>query len=122
MKQKSRTRTKTTGTQFNPRESYRSTMQSLRRDLSPGRRAFSRFIHIPFVESLSDTLDQTILRPSVILGATLTALIVGGTLYFNAERYGFPLSGSEFVASLVVGALIGLLVEFVWYITRLLSR
>jgi hypothetical protein len=97
-------------------------MNSLRRDLGSGRRTFSKVIHTPVIESLSDALDQTILRPSVILGATLTSLIVGGSLYFNAEYFGFPLSGSEFVASLIVGGLLGLFVEFVWYIVGLLSR
>ncbi len=90
---------------------YRNTLSSLQQRLSPASRAFSRVIHTPVVERTSEVLEGTIMRPSVIAGATWTAAIVGLIFYVVARYYGYPLSGSEMLAALLGGAVLGLIVE-----------
>ena len=92
---------------------YRHTLISLQHRLKPSQRRFSRFIHAPAVEKISEKLESTVARPSITLGATLTAALVGGFFYITARRSGFALSGSEFIASLIIGGLIGLSLEFI---------
>lgn len=90
---------------------YKQTLASLQRQLSPASKSFSKVIHQPAIEKTSEVLEQTILRPSIALGATTTAFIVGAFFYLTARHYGFALSGSEIILSLVIGAIIGLTVE-----------
>lgn len=102
--------------------SYRDTMLSLQRRLQPAQRTFSKFIHSPGVDKASEVVGNTVMRPSVTTGATLTALTVGLFFYIVAKRYGFVLSGSEFILSLLIGGLLGLAVEFIIKTTRKLKR
>ena len=92
---------------------YRETLGSLQRHLKPASRAFSRVIHNPAVEQTSEVVGKTVARPSVTLGATSTALVVGLAAYITAKRYGFTLSGSELILSLIVGGLIGIVLELI---------
>lgn len=92
---------------------YRQTLHSLQQRLRPASRSFSQFIHNPSVEKTSEVIGNTVLRPSVTLGATLTALIVGGTLYLTAQHYGFALRGSELILGLIAGGIIGVVIEFI---------
>lgn len=94
---------------------YAQTLESVQRRLNPASRTFSRVIHTPAVEKASEALEQTVARPSIMIGATWTALIVGTIFYLTARHYGYPLSGSEMIFSFVVGAVIGLLIEGIWH-------
>jgi hypothetical protein len=97
---------------------YAQTMASLQRHLTPASRAFSRVIHTPVVEKTSEALEKSVARPSVVAGATWTALIVGGGFYFTARHFGYMLSGSELLFSFVLGALIGLMIEGAWGVLK----
>jgi membrane-bound ClpP family serine protease len=98
-------------TRLDKEVSYKHTMQTLQRHMSPATRTFSKVIHNPAVDKVSDVAGKTVLRPSVTVGATGAALLFGGTLYIAARYYGFALSGSEFILALLVGGLFGLLLE-----------
>jgi hypothetical protein len=99
-------------TKFDKQRAYTETMASLRLHLKPAGRRFSKFVHTPVVEKTSEVLEKTVMRPSVTLGATLTALIIGGFVYITAKFYGgFTLSGSEFLFALIIGGLIGAVIE-----------
>jgi len=98
----------------NLRQNYAHTMTTLQRHLKPTSRRFSRFIHRPAVEKVSESLERTVARPSVTAGATWTALVVGTLFYFTARRYGYALSGSEMILSFAVGAVLGLILEQLW--------
>lgn len=98
--------------------SYRHTMMSLQNRLRPARRRFSKFIHAPAVEAASEAVGKTILRPSISLGATTTAVLFTGFLYFSARYYGFELRGSEIWISLLLGAVIGLALEFIYKLIK----
>lgn len=99
---------------INHRLNYAQTLASVQRKLSPVSRTFSEVIHTPAIEKTSEVMEKTVARPSVVLGATWTALLVGGIFYFVARHFGYTLSGSEMLFSLIVGALLGGLVEGLW--------
>ncbi len=101
---------------------YSRTMASVQRRLGPVSRGFSKVIHAPAVEKTSEALEHTVARPSVLLGTTWTALIVGGIFYFTARHYGFSLSGSELLFSFIVGALLGLVLEGIWHALTIKRR
>lgn len=98
-------------TPYDKLRAYRHTLASLQHRLKPSQRRFSRFIHAPIVERTSDALAATVARPSVSLGATVTAALVGGFFYLTARQTGFLLSGSEFIFSLLVGGILGFGIE-----------
>jgi hypothetical protein len=90
---------------------YRQTMVSLRHRMKPAQRQFSVIIHNPAIEAVSEVVGKTVLRPSVSLGATTTAVLFAGTVYFSARHYGFVMKGSEVWIALVIGGIVGLVVE-----------
>lgn len=99
----------------NPFINYMHTMASMRRRLSPASRRFSDVIHHPVVEQVSEAMEKTVMRPSVALGATSTALLVASILYFMARKYGFGLSGSEVIVAIVLGGIFGAVTELLFY-------
>lgn len=100
------------------RQAYAETMRSLQSHLKGPSRTFSKVIHNPVIEKTSEALGQTVMRPSVTLGASSTALVVGALTYLVAKRYGYSLSGSELLFSLLIGGVIGLLIEGVLKLFR----
>lgn len=90
---------------------YTQTVQSLQRRLSPVSRTFSQVIHNTAVEKTSEALETTVMRPSVVTGALWSAAIVGLAFYLVARHYGYALSGSEMLVSMLVGGVIGGLLE-----------
>lgn len=99
---------------LDPFINYKHTMSSLRQRLTPASRRISDFIHSPAIERTSEALERTVMRPSVTLGATSTALLVGTILYVMARHYGFPLSGSEILLAMLVGGIFGAITELLF--------
>ncbi len=97
---------------------YRQTMVSLRHRMKPAAKQFSKIIHTPAVETSSEIIGKTVLRPSVSLGATTTAVLVAGFIYLFARHYGFRMQGSEIWVALLVGGVFGLLIEGIYKTTR----
>ena len=93
---------------------YRQTMVTLRHRLGPTSRSFSKLIHTPIVEKTSAVIGSTVLRPSVSLGATTTAVFLTGFIYLYARHYGFLLRGSEIWITLILGGVLGLFIEAVY--------
>jgi len=90
---------------------YQKTMQDVQRHLSPAQRRFSKFAHARPVEFVSEVLEETILRLSFIWGGVIGALVLGGGVYITARIIGFELSGSEFTLGLLLGGLVGFVLE-----------
>lgn len=95
-------------------EAFRGAMKSVRSQLSPTQRAFSKFVHTKPVEVTSELLEETIFRPSFLWGGLIGGLIFGLTIYIFARVYGFSLSGAEFIFGLFVGGVLGLVFERVF--------
>lgn len=90
---------------------YSQTLQGLQRSMSPAHRRFSKVIHNKAVEGTSEALEKSIMRPSIVLGASLTGFIGTLAMYLVAKRNGFELSGFEFIGFAAIGAVIGILSE-----------
>jgi hypothetical protein len=97
---------------------YRQTMQSLQHRMKPVSRRFSKLIHTPVIETTSEVIGKTLLRPSVSMGATTFAVATTSVLYLYARYYGFVLHGSEIWISLIAGGVIGLLGEALYKAVR----
>lgn len=93
---------------------FSHTLKHVQRRLSGPSRTFSRVIHNPAVENVSEALAGTVARPSGILGAGLFATAGLAVMLYFARRNGFALSGSELILFLFAGWLAGLLGELVW--------
>ena len=105
------------------KQTYRLTMQRLQNRMPAAERQFSRFIHVPAVERLSEATNNTIARPSGVLGSGVLAVLGMGLLYWLSRRSGFELSGNELLIFILAGWLLGLLAEFgVRLFRRLLDR
>ncbi len=98
-------------TKFDIEQNYKFTMRSLQRTMTPVARTFSKVIHNPVVDQVSEVAGKTVFRPSISLGATTAAALLGGFVYFVARSSGFELAGSEFWLALVIGGIIGLILE-----------
>lgn len=92
-------------------DSFKKTMHRVQSDMSPAEKTFSKIIHSPTVEKVSDAVGSTIARPNAILSGSVGALIVTGGLYFTARYFGFSLSGSETILAFVIGWSIGLVFD-----------
>lgn len=91
---------------------YQQTLRLIQRGLPTLSRGFSRIIHQPAIERLSELGEKTIARPSGLLGGGLAATVGLAIMLFYARRNGFALSGSELALFLVIGWGLGLLAEF----------
>jgi preprotein translocase subunit SecF len=94
-------------------QSFTTTMREVRSQMSPANRTFSKIIHQPAVEKVSDTIGSTIARPNAILSGSLCAFILTAAFYLIARFNGYPLSGSEAIASFALGWLIGLIIDYI---------
>jgi hypothetical protein len=93
-------------------KSFKETMHSVERDLSPVERLFSKVIHNKTVETVSDTVGSTVARPNAILAGSISAFILVLAVYLIARHFGFALSGFETIAAFVAGWIIGILFDF----------
>ncbi|MCA9339861.1 MAG: hypothetical protein KDA17_03020 [Candidatus Saccharibacteria bacterium] len=92
--------------------SYDRTMREVRSQMSAPSRVFSSVIHNPVVEKISDVVGGTIARPNAIASGALFAFGFTLAIYLIAHFNGYPLSGTESIASFVVGWLIGLVYDY----------
>ncbi len=96
------------------RRAFKREMKKVQSHLPPASRTLSKVVHNRVVESVSEVLEETVLRPSVLIGGAIVGLIGGSIFYIYARIAGFPLSGSEFLISLIAGALIGVVLEIIY--------
>ena len=73
-------------------------------------KSFSRFVHAPVVEELHE-ISHIAFRPSVIAGASIITSLTILLALFMGSYVGFTVSPYLPVATLVLGALVGLLFE-----------
>lgn len=93
-------------------DAYKRTLKTVQRELKPTDRAFSKVIHQPFVETLSNVSEKTIARPSALLGGGLTALLGTSIVLYMSKHYGFRYNTFLFFALFIIGFGIGILIEF----------
>jgi len=92
--------------------SFEQTMDEVRTHLPRSTRRFSRFVHRPMVERISDVVGKTIGRPHAILAGGVSAFVAVLSLYFYAKYAGFALQGSETIIAFTIGWALGMLFDF----------
>ncbi len=91
---------------------YQRAITRVRRQLSPVARNFSKVIHQPAVDALSEATAKTIGRPSGILGGGILALAGTTIYYYIAKHYGYEYNFGIFLLLLAAGFAVGWLAEF----------
>ncbi len=92
--------------------SYDRTMQEVRSEMSGPSRVFSAVIHNPIVEKVSDAVGGTVARPNAILSGASFAFLFTLAIYLIARFNGYPLSGTESIASFAGGWLLGIVFDY----------
>jgi hypothetical protein len=91
---------------------YNRTMTRVRKQLSPVGRMFSKVIHQPVVDAVSEGVGKTVGRPSGILGGGLVALAGTTTYYYIAKHYGYDYNFGVFLLLLAAGFVAGWVGEY----------
>lgn len=99
-------------------DSYSRTLKKVRQHLNPIERGFSRLIHKPSVETVSNIGAATVGRPSGILGGGIVSLAGSSTLLYMSKHYGFQYNFLVFFLLFLGGFTIGfvaeMLIRYVW--------
>ena len=94
-------------------ERYKTSLSHIRQNLQPTQKIFSKVIHQPTIETISEVGAKTIARPSGLLGGGLVALFFSLALIILARRIGFVVPNSIFAITFVIGFCLGILVEII---------
>lgn len=97
---------------------YKATMRRVEGRLPAYQRGFSRFVNNDRVDKVSNVASKTVARPSGLLGGGVVAFVALLVVTFYASRYGWEVSGSEFVIFVAVGWVLGLIAELVLKLVR----
>lgn len=95
-------------------KAYKDTIKKTQRRLPRRQRAFSKIIHQPTIEAVSEFGSKTVARPSALLSSGIFALVGTSLLVWITRYYGFRYNFFMYVAFLVLGFLVGLAVEAIW--------
>lgn len=99
-------------TKATKKAAFNQEMQEIRTHMSLPSRTFSKLIHIPAIEKVSEGIGSTVARPNALLAGSLSALILTSAVYFWARYVGYPLSGFESIGAFILGWLIGIIFDF----------
>jgi len=90
---------------------YRATMRRVESKLPTYQRTFSKVINNDTVDKVSNIASKTVARPSGLLGGGAVTFIALLVITFYASRYGWEVSGSEFIVFVFAGWATGLVLE-----------
>lgn len=93
--------------------SYERSLKRIQSKLPSAQRSFSRLIHKPVVEAVSEPLAKTVARPSGILGGGLFALIGNSWLLYLSKSYGFAYNFFTFFVLIAIGFALGIAAELI---------
>ena len=88
-------------------------METVQSQLPKSSRAFSKVIHNPTVEKVSEVTGRTVARPNAILSGSMAAFVLTLAIYTLAKINGYPLSGFETIATFIIGWLAGMLFDYI---------
>lgn len=94
-------------------QAYKQTLQKIRPRLSPAGRTFSKVIHQPTVEAISEVGSKTIARPSGVLGGGFMALVGGSAVLFISKYFGFEYNFFVYLLFLIIGFFGGIFMELI---------
>jgi hypothetical protein len=100
------------------RLSFNRNLIRIRKRLSPVEKAASKLIHQPVVHKISEISEETIARPSGLLGGGILGLVGSSLLLYMAKHYGFEYNYLAFFILFAAGFALGLLTELVTKLAR----
>jgi len=92
---------------------YKNELKKIQKDLPSVQKVFSKVIHNSSVEKISETSQNTIFRPSALIAGSITGLTLGIVVYVIAIINNYGLGNLEIFAFAILGALIGLVIEYI---------
>jgi len=95
------------------KDSFKKTMETVQSQLPKSSRTFSKVIHNPTVEKVSEVTGKTIARPNAILSGSVAAFVLTLAIYTLAKINGYPLSGFETIAAFIIGWIAGMLFDYI---------
>lgn len=93
---------------------FQQTMKNVQRQETPVQRRFSKVIHQPVVEEVSNLAGGTVARPSGLLIGGIFSVISSLLILYICRHYGYEYNFLVGLGSFVVGFAIGLLLEGLW--------
>ncbi len=103
-------------------ETYSRTLKRVQQRLSKPERTMSKVMHNKTVEKVSDGIGKTAARPSGILGGGIVSLLGSFVLLYMSKNYGFKYNFFVFFILLVVGFMIGVLLELAIFAVKKAKR
>jgi hypothetical protein len=94
---------------------YNKELNRARKHMKTPQKTFSKIIHNPIVEPISEFGSKTVARPSGLLGGGIFASAGTLILYIMSRYYGFEYNFFVFILLLLLGFLIGICVELILY-------
>lgn len=94
---------------------YNRTLKKVQSKLSYSSRTFSKLIHQPTVEKISELTSKTVARPSGILFGGIFSFIGSSFFLWAAKYYGYEYNFLLFIIFFVTGFFVGLILEMVLY-------
>lgn len=99
-------------------KAYWRSLHRIRAHLNPTERSFSRIIHQPLIDKVSEVTSRTAARPIGLLWASITALLGSLAALIWAKRYGYGFNYSLLILLFVIGYCFGLLYEILIRLLR----
>lgn len=100
------------------REALQRTLTRVRKQLSAPSRTFSKVIHQPAVNAVSQVTGQTVARPSGLLGGSICAFLGSSIFLWMAKHYGFNYNYLLFFLLFIVGFAVGMVLELSLFFVR----
>jgi hypothetical protein len=97
---------------------YQRTLNRTRKNLSKPSRAFSKIVHQPTIESVSEFTGKTIARPSGVLVGGIAAFIGSSLFLWISRYYGYEYNFLLFALFFTGGFFVGLLLEVGYKLLR----
>jgi hypothetical protein len=97
-------------------QALRTYLGQVRYHLSGPDQAFSKFVHNPTINSLSEAAGKTIIRPSGILTGGVFTLIGSGYYYFATKSTGYSYSFTIALLLFIGGFVVGVAAEIIYRI------
>jgi hypothetical protein len=95
-------------------QALKSNLKKVQKELSSSEKRFSRMVHNPSVEMISEAASKTIARPSGLLFGGIFALVSNVVVLFVIRYYGYEYNYLIGAGSFIVGFFFGLVIEFIY--------
>ncbi len=93
---------------------YKKRLQEVQRKESPATRTFSKVIHQPVVEELSNLAEGTVARPSGLLFGGICSVISSLVILYISRHYGYEYNFMVGLVGFAGGFVLGILIEGIY--------